>query len=144
MKMFNLISCFPGWSGGWSSSRYCGWRWPGQKTILCDEIEIGKKKQVGLEAFINLAKSSKLLDLTTPSFRNVERWKKCFWYLCTHTHTHMSPLPYEKLWQENKLGKPDIVHMRYLCELFFEILVKRFLRESSSSIDCDQPRHHVF
>ena len=30
-------------------------------------------KQVGLEAFINLAKSSKLLDLTTPSFKNVER-----------------------------------------------------------------------
>lgn len=29
--------------------------------------------QVGLEAFINLAKSSKLLDLTTPSFRNVDR-----------------------------------------------------------------------
>ena len=32
-----------------------------------------------MEAFINLAKSSKLLDLTTPSFRNVDRWRKKNW-----------------------------------------------------------------
>ena len=58
-------------------------------------------KQVGLEAFINLAKSSKLLDLTTPSFRNVDRWQRLLLHVEKSIIDRSSsdpplPLPHEK------------------------------------------------